>query len=592
MAYDFGSQTLGIRNPFKAEGAVIAVRGALVTLLGLYSLLRVAGLVDKGQQIEGWLSGALGLALLVWGLAATASGLFKVFRFYVGRNVPASLAVNQADPDSKHHHAYNAAELHDMLMGRKNTTFHEPQSLFARLVHTLLPRLIFMPPTYRGLAENLMFGLGMTLFMLLIFGLAWFSGATGLTNLEGTPVMAWLGTLLALYLLKLWVSMRNPFRHFTRGAMNIGLLRISVLISLAALLPVVLVYIHHNVANIPALPINPTPALILTLVLAALSCVLGLFLLFQRMANSPDPVTEVSEHRDNWQKSIVPRELFIRLDAHILANRRYQEIPNRVYQRFEPEMIEEGGSNKGSFHGRTLVETQPIFQPIEHSSSFKAIRVIATVFGQILLAAAALSLILILDQLANAVQQPEVLALLTYPMLLLIFGLVISNSANAFWAEMQFRSMLLDLSVEGTYTESRLSTGQSIYDSTRSENIVVRSAITPWFLLSDLHTTTFARSGSMNLEQPRHIMSLAKTDASLQAVLDELDEFFASREAIAGINEVDLRSASQIFQMNEQTRAQLPKADIAASAIEAGQAAGLLRQQGEDSAEPAPAPQQ
>lgn len=48
MAYDFGSQTLGIRNPFKAEGAVIAVRGALVTLLGLYSLLRVAGLVDKG----------------------------------------------------------------------------------------------------------------------------------------------------------------------------------------------------------------------------------------------------------------------------------------------------------------------------------------------------------------------------------------------------------------------------------------------------------------------------------------------------------------------------------------------------------------
>lgn len=65
-------------------------------------------------------------------------------------------------------------------------------------------------------------------------------------------------------------------------------------------------------------------------------------------------------------------------------------------------------------------------------------------------------------------------------------------------------------------------------------------------------------------------MSLAKTDASLQTVLDELDEFFASREAIAGINEVDLRSASQIFQMNEQTRAQLPKADIAASAIEAG----------------------
>lgn len=59
--------------------------------------------------------------------------------------------------------------------------------------------------------------------------------------------------------------------------------------------------------------------LTLTLVLAALSCGLGLFLLLHHMANSPTPVTEVSEHRNNWQKSIVPRELFIRLDAHIMS---------------------------------------------------------------------------------------------------------------------------------------------------------------------------------------------------------------------------------------------------------------------------------
>lgn len=39
----------------------------------------------------------------------------------------------------------------------------------------------------------------------------------------------------------------------------------------------------------------------------------------------------------------------IRLDAHILANRRYQEIPNRVYLKFNPEMMEEGGQDKGAF---------------------------------------------------------------------------------------------------------------------------------------------------------------------------------------------------------------------------------------------------
>lgn len=67
------------------------------------------------------------------------------------------------------------------------------------------------------------------------------------------------------------------------------------------------------------------------------------------VCGSVDPHTEVSEHRDNWQRNLVPRELFIRLDAHILANRRYQEIPNRVYLKFNPEMMEEGGQDKGAF---------------------------------------------------------------------------------------------------------------------------------------------------------------------------------------------------------------------------------------------------
>jgi len=581
MAYDFGSQTLGIRNPFRAEGALIASRGLVLAALGAYCLLQVAALVGSYREVEGWLHAGLGLFLLVWGLTALGGGLLKVFRFYVGRNVPASLAQNQADSDARHHLSYSADELHAMLMGRKNTTFKEPQSLFARLVHTLIPRLIFLPPAYRGLAENLLFGLSMTAFMLLTFALAWFAGATGLARLDGTPVMSWLGSLLALYLFKLWFAMRNPLRHYSHGGLNISLARIGLIIALALLLPVVLAYVHNRVQSIPELPINPAPLLLTTLALALLACGLGLFMLQQRLT-SVAPRTEVSEHRDNWQRNLMPKEIFTRLEVHVLANRRHQEIPNRIYQKFSPQMHEEGGRDKGAFSGRTLVETQPVVQEMLYSSGYRVVRLCSSLIGQLLLAAGALWLVTLVDELAAVAYRPENLAQLGYPLLLLLFGLVVSRMSNLFWAEMQFRSLLLDLSVEGTYTESRLSTGQGIHDSTRSENIVVRSSITPWFLLSQLHTSTFAQSGSMNLEQPRHILSLDKADETLAEVLVELDEFFATRETIAGINEVDLRSAGQIFQMNEQTRA----GGQANLQLEQQAAAAQLRQEAEPVSEP------
>ena len=573
MSYDYGSQTLGIRNPFRFEGSLIATRGALVALGGFYGLFQVAGLVNRGRDLEGWICAGLGLLLVIWGLTALGQGLLKVFRFYVGRSVPASLAPNQADSGNRDHNAYRGEELRDMLMARKNTTFKEPQSLFSRLIHSLLPRLLFMPPVYRALAENLLFSLSVSLFMLLAFGLAWFANATGLARLDNTPVMAWLGLLLTLYLLKLWLGMRDPFRHFSRGAMDISLLRIGLTLALAILLPIALAYAHRHVQAIPRLPINTLPHLLTLLLLGAITTGLGLYLLAQRLKLA-EPSTEVSEHRNNWQKNLMPRELFIHLESHILANRRHQEIPNRIYQKFEPTLYQEGGSEKGTFGGRTLVETQPILSEIAYGNGFRTVRVVTSVLGQALLAIGALSLIGLSADLARVAQQPALLSGLIMPGLLLIFGTVLSRMGNAFWAEMQFRSLLLELSVEGTYTESKLSTGTGIYDSTRSENTVVRSTITPWFLVSDLLTSTFAITGNMNLEQERHILSLGKADEALEAILGELEEFFASRQTIAGINEVDLQSASQIYQMNEQTRA-IP-AQPATLALPAEQAAGLI----------------
>lgn len=580
MSYDYGSQGLGITNPFRIEGAIIAVRGLIVALAGFYALFLVADLVDRGRDIEGWLHAGVGLLLVLWGLTAVGKGLFKLFRFYVGRSIPDSLTLNQADPDQRPKAYPNAEELRLMMMGRKNTTFLEPRSLFSRMVHTLIPKLLFMPPQYRALAENLFFNLCMTIFMLLTFALAWFASISGLARLDDTPVMAWLGLTLTLYIIKLWWSSRNPLKHFTQGGRNIGLPRIGLIMGMAILLPAVLAYVHHNIERIPELPINTLPFLLIVLTLGIVTSGLGLLLLANRI-RFIEPTTQVSEHRDNWQKNLMPRELFIHLDTHILANRRYREIPNRVYQKFEPNLTQEGGAEKGAFKGRTLVETQPIPQTLPYSGSFKVVRTLTTALGQTLIAVSCLWLLSMTDDLAAIMHAPSNASLLMYPLICLIFGNVLTAMANAFWSEILFRSLLLELSVEGTYTESRLSTGNSIYDSTRSENVVVRSTITPWFLVSDLLTSTFATVGNLNLEQKRYILSLDKDDNTLSDILGELDEFFASRLTIAGVNEVDLHSASQIHQMNEQTRPTLhPQSN---QQLEAEHASAQLRHQQNDS---------
>ena len=62
------------------------------------------------------------------------------------------------------------------------------------------------------------------------------------------------------------------------------------------------------------------------------------------------------------------------------------------------------------------------------------------------------------------------------------------------------------MKTEGTYTESKISTGMAYNDSTRSENTVVRSSITPWLLTSHILTSTYATSGMMNLEHLRLII--------------------------------------------------------------------------------------
>src|SRR5690606_9239480 len=135
MAFDYGSTGLKIRNPFRLEGTVIAVRGGIQTLLSIYLLVSVSRLIDESYAL-GWITAIIGFLLLSNGLYALVTGIIKIVRFYVGRSVPTSLAKNVSRSEKQNvekHTYYTHQQLEEMLMGRKNITFKEPGGLISRV---------------------------------------------------------------------------------------------------------------------------------------------------------------------------------------------------------------------------------------------------------------------------------------------------------------------------------------------------------------------------------------------------------------------------------------------------------------------------
>jgi hypothetical protein len=558
MAFEYGSDTLGIKNPFKFEGFVLTLRGVFVTILGVIALFAVKDLVANGAKLAGWLSLAIGILLLSNGVIATGRGLFKVMRFYVGRGVPASLAKNVGKSEShvnEPYIAYGDKNLEQMLMGRKNTTFVEPDGWLARMLHTIMPRLLFMPYPIRNLAQKLGAGMIYSLLAFLCYGLAWFSGSSGLTNIADTPILDWLSIILAGYLFLVWSQRRSPLQRLLGATVQpAGSKGVVLMLVFSILAPVALSYFHYNVTPLPPIPLSAGSYIGFMTFLAAVATVYGLWLTFLR-AKLANPKTDVSEFRTNWQESIHPQEIFINFENIVMANRRYKEIPNRVYRDFDAQLVEQGSNDKGKFSGEMVQETQPVYKSLPITPLFKMLRIGGTIAGESLLAIAALLFYLAIAPVTQINQQviPAVDALI-YPVIIWVFGQIISNSARVFWSEMHFESLLVYFQCHGTYSESKVSTGTGIHDSTRSENVVVRSSLTPWILTSRLVTSCFAESGSNNLEFYRRILELHKADDDLDKITTEMKEFLGNRETIAGVNQKDLNSAGAIFQVNQETR--------------------------------------
>ncbi|MDC9509761.1 MULTISPECIES: hypothetical protein [unclassified Pseudoalteromonas] len=619
MAFDYGSIDLGLKNPFKLEGKVTALRGIIESVAGV-SLLVIAASSVKESTTAGWILMLFGMFILALGIRSLSSGIYATLKYFVGRNHPTSLAYNFSKSESstaqeeKKEVAYNAQSLEEMLVGRKNSTFKEPNGFLSRLLHSLIPKLLFLPYPIRNVAQRLFGSWVSTLVALIAYGLVAFVSLSGFTGEAGELAFPVYSAILMFYVLFSWRSSSKPIsRNAERNIEALGGGTLAKIISLSFILPIViglsmswLMQEQHIskqeidawLAQLPNL--HAGIYLIAIIILATLSCAL-VFTMIKARLNAVTPTAEVSELRENWQESVHPDEVFINLDNLVMANRRYKEVPNRVYRELDPK-LQEQIEGKGGFKGEMIQEVQPKLHAMELGKNFTLARLVALISANLLYIVALVLTVLLAYSLIdiyyyidsaninnlqqafnnqNVIQFSSLLMssvhILIIAVIIKAFARLLANCAHLFFAEMQFESLLVYFKCEGTFTESKISTGTGIHDSTRSENTLVRSSITPWVIVSRVITSTFAATGMKNLEHPRHIMEMHKDEGQLQAIKNDVIAFLKDRESIASItSERDLGNASQIHQLNQQTRA-IPTQQAITKEDE--EAAGYLRQE-------------
>jgi hypothetical protein len=591
MAYDFGSQTLGIKNPFKVDGRFRSITGTLLFISGVIPLLSVADKLES-EPVLAYTNAILGFILLAAGSRHLGLGLFQLFRYFVGRSVPTSLAYNKSHSERETAQAekkavlYNDEKLHSMLMGRKNTTFSEPVGWVARLIHSIFPNLTFLPHPIRHLAQEL--GVMFLNFAtaLVSFLIVFFVVSTGLAGqIAKETAIPILSILLLLYLVFSWRSSANSISSRANLAASSKGLSLGVLIALSIIVPVFSGFALDKISGWTAAEVAAFTSevslfsawanlglLLLAIVLVVVAVAPALIARSKHVT----PTTDVSEFRENLQESVHPNEIFINIENIVLANRRFKEIPNRIYREFDPKLVEQA-EGKGNFNGQLLVETQPELAKEDGPGVKNSLKVLVSFMAQVLVLISYAFFAMLVYKSADLVSyfiaggsvgsfqdKASAFFVLFNPLLFALIGWLtfqaagrmLINAAQLFWGELQFSSLLMYMKTDGTYTESKISTGMSIHDSTRSENVVVRSSITPWVITSRLATSIFATSGSSNLESPRFIMGMLKNDDELSTIVNEIKSFLRGREAIASItNEADLNNASTIHQINQQTRA-------------------------------------
>jgi hypothetical protein len=553
MTFQYGSDAPEIKNPFKREGILFLASGTMICILGIVSLLVLRQQSLDTGQAAGWLNLVIGLLLLAGGVTYVTSGLLKVFRFYVGRGIPASISENVARSE-KHVFegklAYQHQELDQMLTGRKNITFREPVTLLDRLVYSIFPKLIFLPYSMRNYLHVLTQNTGYSYIALLVYLLSLLSSSLGLTLFSQTSFGSWLGIGLAVCLLLIWllnppsITKTNTYRLLGKRQTILWFALLIIIV------PVVGELLLRQGVQLPEAPFQPTLHLIVLFlimpVLAAASLILAKY-----RTELYEPLTEISEFREHWQENVHPKDFFRSLDME-LANLRYKEFPNRIYRELSPNLNMEGSMDKGSFVGDTIQETQPVYEEMTYPPLFNQLRLYTAAAGHLLIVLSAVLLFILNQQPMDGLTAARLFNGIYFPLLLWVFGTAAQNATHLYFAEMHFSSYLIHFQGEGTYTESKLSVGMAITDSTRSENTIVRTSFSPWLLVTRLVSSTQASSGANNCSGPRFVLGMHKADDLREHLVGKIKHFLSDREIIAAtVSDKDLQSIQTIYAFNE-----------------------------------------
>ena len=244
MAFDYGSIDLGLRNPFKKEGLVTAVTGGLSACVGLAVLLIAAATV-KENTVAGWIYIVFAVVLLGGGVRALSGGAFAMLRYFVGRNHPTSLAYNYSPSESStaqeesRYVGYKGSTLEEMLIGRKNPTFVEPEGFLARALHSLLPKLLFMSYPIRNLGQRLFGAWVKTAVAIMAYLFVAFVTLAGFVGDMGTVIFPLYSVILSIYVIVLWWRAgRAIARHPERQVESMGGGDLVMVIAVSIVLPV------------------------------------------------------------------------------------------------------------------------------------------------------------------------------------------------------------------------------------------------------------------------------------------------------------------------------------------------------------------
>jgi len=570
MAFEYGTQKLNIRNPFRFEGLVRSIRGLVLTAIGVYLLLQIQPLLSI-DKTHAWLSLAIGSVFVIGGFKALGIGLFQVMRFFVGRAAPASLTKNVAREavQEKEPALYTAQTIHNMLMSKSNPTFTEPQGWFARAVHSIFPGLIVTPWPIRNTAQTLVMKITRSLIALGAFLVASlvivmvFAGSEGGDAGSAVITLAFQIVLL-VYLGLVWVKLGNPLARENMTKLHTyssgGL---ALVVVGAIVIPVLMaqgwIALWQNVSFrdreafvelLPALePIFRTGTLLtLTVVCAAVVAAVAVVLIRARI-RMVEIKTSSSEKNSSWRFDLHPRQIFTTLRDLVLMQRREQELPNRMYQ----DDNDTGQANRDNeqFNGDLITEIQPVVEEVSEPAAMRYARIAGTVTAQILMLIGAVlfwqgaenvlfhmnawdqliaqraSIELLLNQLL--IPAGGTVAMLLASLLLMGFGRTLDRICHMFWAEIFFRSKVFDFHCEGTVMRATHYRGADRHSASSEQDVFTFDA-TYFALAADFVSSTFAVSGQYNLEQPRYVLSMSPCDGFMNSIMGDLEDEFRRRD--------------------------------------------------------------